>query len=58
MDNTFKKVDVVKYDNGKHQETFIVESVGEHHLYSTEYNIPSFKKSYCKIDHTLKTDKG
>lgn len=44
MDDTFKKGDVVKYDNGKYQETFVVE---KYHLYSTEYNIPSFKKSYC-----------
>jgi len=47
MENTFEKGDVVKYDNGKHQETFVVESVGEHHLYPTKYNIPSFKKIYC-----------
>ena len=44
MDTTFKKGDIVKYDNGKHQEIFVVENVGEHHLYSTKYNIPSFKK--------------
>lgn len=49
MNNTeFKKGDVVKYDNGKIQETFTVHKVGEHHLYSTEYNIPSYSKKYCK----------
>lgn len=46
-DNPFKKGEVIRYDNGAHQETFIVFSVGEYHLYSTEYNSPSFSKKYC-----------
>jgi hypothetical protein len=46
-DTDFKKGDVVQYDNGKYQKTFTVYSVAEHHLYSTEYNIPSYSKKYC-----------
>lgn len=45
---SIEKGDLVKYDNGTHQETFTVYSVGEHHLFSTQYNIPSFNKRYCK----------
>lgn len=48
MEEEFKKGDLVKYDNGKVQDTFIVYSIGEYHLYSTEYNIPNFNKKYCK----------
>lgn len=33
-------VDFVKGD--------LVFRVGENHLYSTNYNIPSFSKKYCK----------
>ena len=49
MGNTdFKKGDIIKYDNGKIQETFTVNHVSEHHLHSTVYNIPSYSKKYCK----------
>jgi len=44
----FKKGDYVKYDNGQVQEVFTVYKVGEYHLYSTPYNIPSYSKKYCK----------
>jgi hypothetical protein len=44
----FKKGDYVKYDNGQVQEFFTVYKVGEYHLYSTPYNIPSYNKKYCK----------
>jgi hypothetical protein len=48
MENNFKEGDVVKYDNGKHQEIFVVVSIGEYHLFSSQYNLPSFSKKYCK----------
>jgi hypothetical protein len=47
MNKDFKKGDTIKYDNGKYQETFVAYSVGEYHIYSTEYNQPSFSKKYC-----------
>ena len=49
MENTnFKKGDKVEYYNGTIKETFVVYSVGEHHLFSTPYNLPSYNKKYCK----------
>jgi hypothetical protein len=48
MGTNFKEGDTVKYDNGKHQETFVVVRIGEYHLFSSQYNIPSFSKKYCK----------
>ncbi len=44
----FKKGDTVEYDNGTVKETFVVHSVGQHHLFSTPYNQPSYSIKYCK----------
>lgn len=49
LTNQFKEGDKIDYDNGNHQETFICKRVGDHHLYSTDSNIPSYNKKYCRV---------
>jgi len=52
MANTFKKGDTVDYDNGTIKKTFVVYTVGEHHLYSDKWNTSSHAIKYCKISNT------
>lgn len=46
-DKEFKEGDIIKYDNGTIQQTFIVYTVGENYLFSTAYSDSGHNKKYC-----------